>query len=332
MVNLAQVLIRRGHEVAIAAPEGSVVPDGLTLMQIPGVLQPTAQTQDRTDPGVAESALANLWRYAREVQGQYDLLVNFAYDRLPFALTPSFSVPVAHFVSMGSLSDRMDDVIAGLSIQFPGTLGAYSQSQADTFAAVDSGAWEVLGFGLDMGAYEYCDRPEDYLAWVGRISPEKGLEDAISAALLAKRPLKIFGKLEDGAYWYGLQPSMNRARQAVSVEYCGFLPTDELQRSLGRAQALLVTPKWTEAFGIGVVEALACGVPAIAYKRGGPAEIIADGKTGWLVEPDDVTALAEVVGRIGQINRRECRRQAIANYSLSVWGERFEQWFYKVIL
>ena len=332
MVNLAQVLIQRGHEVAIAAPERSVVPDDLTLIQIPGVLQPTAQTQDRTDPGVTESALANLWGHAREVQGQYDLLVNFAYDWLPFYLTPFFSVPVAHFVSMGALSDRMDDVIAGLSIRFPGTLGAYSQSQADTFAAVDSSAWEVLGFGVNMGAYEYCERPEDFLAWVGRISPEKGLEDAISAALLAKRPLKIFGKLEDEAYWRRLQPLIDSARQAVSVEYCGFLPTDELQQSLGRAWALLVTPKWTEAFGIGVVEALACGVPAIAYKRGGPAEIIAAGETGWLVEPDDVTALAEAAGRVGQIDRQECRRRAIANYSLSAWGERFEQWFCKVVL
>ena len=332
VTNLARVLGQRGHVVVIAAPEGSVVPEGLAVIQIPGVLQPTAQTQDRSDLGVTESALANLWRYAHEVQSQYDLLVNFAYDWLPFYLTPFFSVPVAHFVSMGALSDRINEAITQLSIQFPGRLGAYSQSQADTFKTVDAGAWEILGFGLDVGAYEYCDRPKDYLAWVGRISPEKGLEDAISAALLAKKPLRIFGKLEDEAYWHRLQPLIDRARQTVSVEYRGFLQTDELQRSLGHARALLVTPKWTEAFGIGVVEALACGVPAIAYKRGGPAEIITAGKTGWLVEPDDVAALAEAAGRIEQIDRRECRRWAIANYSLSAWRDRFEQWFGNIVL
>ena len=335
MLNLAQVLTQRGHRVVIAAPNGSKLPadlDGaIALVQIPGVWQPTAQTRNRDAPVVTESALANLWDYARQVQGQYDLLVNFAYDWLPFYLTPFLSVPVAHFVSMGSLSDRLDEAIARIAIQFPGTLGAYTQSQVETFAAIDLAIWEILGCGLDMGLYEYCDRPEDYLAWAGRISPEKGLEDAISAALLAQKPLKIFGNIEDEAYWQSLQPLIAQAPKAAPIQRCGFLPTAELQKELSRAQALLMTPKWTEAFGIVAIEALACGVPVIAYRRGGPAEIVCSSKTGWLVAPDDVGALAAAVEQIQEIDRWGCRRGAIATYSLPVWGERFERWFCKIV-
>lgn len=343
VLNLAQVLTQRGHEVAIAAPEGSQLPSDLNsaiaLIQIPGVWQPTAQTQDRGAPAVTESALASLWDYARQVQGQYDLLVNFAYDWLPFYLTPFLSVPVAHFVSMGSLSDRLDEAIARIAIQFPGTLGAYTQFQVETFAAVNPDSWEILGCGLDMDRYEYCDgkatpaehRPEKFLAWAGRISPEKGLKDAISATLLAQKPLKIFGNIEDEAYWQSLQPLIAQAPKAAPIQYCGFLPTAELQQALGRAQALLMTPKWAEAFGIVAIEALACGVPVIAYRRGGPAEIVCSGKTGWLVAPDDVGALATAVERIQEIDRWGCRGEAIATYSLPVWGERFEQWFCRIV-
>ena len=343
VINLARVLTERGHSVAIAAPEGSCLPkdnfslNNISLIQIPGILQPTAQTQKRQTPTVTESALANLWDYAQQVQGQYDLLVNFAYDWLPFYLTPFLSVPVAHFVSMGSLSDRLDQAIAQILARFPGQLGVYSQAQADTFKGTDKGTdkgiwnWEILGFGLDIERYGYCDCPDDYLAWIGRISPEKGLEDAILAAELAGKPLKIFGKLEHKDYWEKLQPLIEQVRQAVNVEYCGFLETAALQEQLGRSQALLMTPKWIEAFGIVAVEALACGVPVVAYRRGGPAEIVRSGENGWLVEPDDVTGLVIAAGQADKIERQSCRKGAIANYSLSAWGQRFEQWFCRIV-
>ena len=338
VVDLAQVLTRRGHKVTIAAPLGSTAPDsifsdGVEIAQIPGIWQPTAQTQSRTSISAAESALANLWSYARQVQAEHDVLVNFAYDWLPFYLTPFLSVPVAHFVSMGSLSDRIDTAVAQISAQFPSTLGAYSRAQAETFCSgnVAIADWEILGGGVDLEKYQYCDRPQNYLAWVGRISPEKGLEDAVSAALLAQKPLKIFGRIEDAAYWKNIQSLINPDPQS-RIEYCGFLLTESLQQQLGPAQALLVTPKWIEAFGLVAIEAMACGVPVVAYQRGGLTEIVCSGRTGWLVEPDDVKALAIATDRLDRISRRQCRQRAEELYSLSAWGQRFEQWLYKVAL
>jgi UDP-glucose:tetrahydrobiopterin glucosyltransferase len=88
-----------------------------------------------------------------------------------------------------------------------------------------------------------------------------------------------------------------------------------------------MTPRWVEAFGNVAIEALACGVPVIAYRRGGPTEIVQDGKTGWLVEPDSVTGLVEAIAQSDLIDRRLCRQQAEAEYSLTAMGDRLEQWF-----
>ena len=345
VVNLAQALATRGHQTVIAAPAGSVLPkrlqdhpDSLALVQIPGVWQPTAQHQRPTQLAVISSALANAWEYARQVQGAYDLLVNFAYDWLPFYLTPFLSTPIAHFVSMGSLrSDNTADSgnlleqgMAQVSRAFPGTLGAYTWSQADTFShLLPPDQWQILGGGIDMAGYDYCDRTGNALAWVGRIAPEKGLEDAVAAAIAAGQALKIFGKIEDPTYWQGIQQQM--AQADAQIDYCGFLPTLQLQRALGNCRALLMTPHWIEAFGLVAIEALACGVPVIAYRRGGPAEIVRSGKTGWLVAPGDVRGVVEAIARIDQISRADCRQQAETLYSLSAWATRFEQWFDRIV-
>jgi UDP-glucose:tetrahydrobiopterin glucosyltransferase len=92
-----------------------------------------------------------------------------------------------------------------------------------------------------------------------------------------------------------------------------------------------MTHHWVEAFGNVTIEALACGVPVITYDRGGPAEIVQPGSTGWLVPPDDVAALAAAIQRIDDLDRSACRRQAEAEYSLPALGDRFEAWFNRIL-
>jgi UDP-glucose:tetrahydrobiopterin glucosyltransferase len=92
-----------------------------------------------------------------------------------------------------------------------------------------------------------------------------------------------------------------------------------------------MTPKWVEAFGNVAIEALACGVPVIAYRRGGPAEIIEHGKSGWLVEPDSIAGLVEAIAHLDQIDRCACRQRAEANYSMTAMGDRIEGWFRDIL-
>ncbi len=326
LLNVAQELQRRGYQVAVVAPAGSQLAD-IPVIEIPGHLQPTAHTRGRDTPVLLppNSVLANMWDYVGRVQHQTDLVVNFAYDWLPFYLTPFFQCPIVHFVTMGSLSDTMDAAIQRIAQQYPHHLACYTRTQAETFPCPE--AFHCLSSAINLDQYRFCPDPGEALAWLGRISPEKGLEDALAAAQRVGIPLKIMGKLEDQDYWQRLCTDFTHAQDA----YLGFLPTDELQTVLRRCRALVMTPRWVEAFGNVAIEALACGVPVISYARGGPGEIVTHGETGWLVPADDVDALTLALHKINQLDRHACRHRAERNYSLEALGDRFEAWFDQVL-
>jgi UDP-glucose:tetrahydrobiopterin glucosyltransferase len=326
LFNTAQIMLSRGHRLEIAAPIGSSLP-GLTVKEIEGMAQIPAQSLERDVPisMPPHSVLANLWNYARRMQGQFDLIVNFAYDWLPFYLTPFFETPIAHLVSMGSLNEAMDAEIGKVATQYSHAIGVYTKTQAATFPFAEHCV--PLGSGLDLSLYCYCDRPDTSLCWLGRISPEKGLEDAVAAAQATGLPLKVMGRIQDQVYFEKIQQDF----PAGAFEYLGFLGTHEMQEVVRKCRALLVTSRWVEAFGNVLIEALACGVPVISYRRGGPAEIVRDGETGWLVEPDSVEGLISAIQRLGMLDRHACRQQAEQEYSLDALGDRTEAWFDAVL-
>jgi len=324
--NLAQEIVRRGHHLEVLAPQESWLTN-IPVTTITGNLQVPVQTQSRDVPTCLpdNSVLANMWDYARQVQDRYDLIVNFAFDWLPFYLTPFFSTPIAHFISMGTMTDECDRIMAQAIDRYPRTFGVYTQAQADTFPFGDR--CEILGSAIDLAIYQFNDSPTESLAWLGRIAPEKALEDAVEAVNRTRTPLKIMGKIQDEDYWNKIRLNFPDA----PIEYLGFLDTNRLQKELGQCRALLMTPRWVEAFGNVAIEALACGVPIVAYRRGGPAEIVRDGQTGFLVEPDNVAELVTAIGKTPQIDRFACRQQAEAEYSLTALGDRFEAWFSRIV-
>ncbi len=326
--NVARALARRGHHIDVLAPAGSYL-DGQHVIEVPGVAPPSAQHEARDAPTVLppDSLVANLFAAARALQDDYDVLVSFAYDWLGLYLTPFFTTPLAHVVGMGSLLDVVDEAAAAVVAAFPGRIAVHTRSQAATYAFADG--LHVLGSGFDLDGYDFVGRvaADAPLAWVGRISPEKGLGDAVAAASACGRALEVFGVVEDEVHWDEVR---RRARPGVIVPR-GFLATAELQAALGRCRALLVTPKWEEAFGNVVVEALACGVPVVTYDRGGPAELVEHGVTGWVVAPDSVDALVAAVGRVDEIDRATCRARAEARFSLDALGEGLERWLEPVI-
>lgn len=323
--NVTQELQKRGHQIEVVAPKGSVL-KGIEVTGIAGNLQVAVQTQGRNVPIYLpeNSVLANMWDYARRVQHNYDLIVNFAYDWLPFYLTPFLDIKIAHFISMGSMTQALDEIMNQIAEQYPHCIGVYTKSQASTFPFANK--CEILSSAIDLSLYNFCETPGDSMAWLGRIAPEKALEDAVVAASIAGIPLHIYGRIQDRAYWQKIQQVPD-----APIEYKGFLPTEQLQQELGKSRALIMTPRWIEAFGNVAIEALACGVPVIAYRRGGPAEIVRDGKTGFLVKPDSVNGLVTAMQNIDSIKRIDCRQQAETEYSLTVLGDNFEAWFDKIL-
>ena len=322
--NIAGELIRRGYRVRVLAPDGSQLV-GIPVTGVPGEVQPYAQYQGRDAPVVmpANSVLGAMWDLAGRLQDEVDLIVNFAYDWLPLYLTGLFRTPVLHLISMGSLNDALDAAAVGVARRYPERLAVHTRAQAATFPAEAAARMRVVSSGLDLRLYPFNDRPEQRLCWVGRIAPEKGLEDALAVAQATGIALDICGTLQDDRYWAAIR----REFPDAPIAYRGFLPTAELAAVIGGCRALLMTPKWVEAFGNVAIEALACGTPVIAYRRGGPAEIVDDGRTGWLVEPDSVPGLIDAVGRLDALDRRACREQAERHYSLAALGGRLEQWF-----
>ncbi|MEB3214189.1 MAG: glycosyltransferase [Leptolyngbyaceae bacterium] len=325
--NVAIALSRQNHHITIVAPQGSFIPvkylsHNLSIVEIPGTLQKTAQHQGREAPAALpdDSVLANMWDYARSVQHEHHVLVNFAYDWLPFYLTAWLERSVAHLISMGSLTDAMDSIIQTINTRFPGTLAVHSHTQAATFA--NSDRWPCLDNGLDLSLYQFQPTPDESLAWVGRISPEKGLEDAIAAVEPLSLTLEIFGTIENMDYWQHVQTTYSNA----NIRYRGFLPTHDLQAALGTCKGLVMTPKWVEAFGNVAIEAMACGVPVVAYRRGGPSEIIRHGITGWLVDPDNVEELRRAIALLNSLDRSACRHHVETKYSLDAMGDRVLAW------
>jgi UDP-glucose:tetrahydrobiopterin glucosyltransferase len=323
---IAREMLRRGHQLQIVAPSDSAV-ESLPIKEIAGAIQPLIPEPTYNDPVLIpdNAVLGNMWDYARQVQADCDLIVDFGYEWLPFYLSPFFSCPVLHYVCIGSWTAVMDRAIERLAHLCPGTLGAHTRSQAATYSVPES--FRILGGAVDITQYEFCREPGDSLAWVGRISPEKGLEDAVAAADATGINLKVFGYLQDREYWEQIRQNYPHA----ALEYMGFLPTEKFQTELGKCRALLMTHKWVEALGRVALEALACGVPVISYRRGGPSEIVVDGKTGWLVEPDNLEELIGAMKRVDQIERHLCRQSAETEYSLLALGDRVQQWFQDVL-
>ncbi len=326
--SLVKGLSQRGHRLHLVAPDGSCSPvqdARVTLHTVPGTDQPSWQHAERNAPMriPRDAVLPRLWNRALDLASDVDALINFGYDWLPLWITPHVMPRIFHLVSMGSVSEVMDCAVADLARWDQRRLAFHTRRQANDFALPDPP--EVVGNGFDLTRYDLQLKTDGPLGWAGRVAPEKGLEDAASVAARLGERLRVWGFVEDDSY-------ARRVESAVptgTIEWCGFKPTSELQRELGGCRALLNTPKWNEAYGNVVVEALACGVPVIAYDRGGPGEIIQNGETGWLVPPDDRDALADATLRVASIDRHACRDWVERFASQEGLAARVETWIRK---
>jgi len=147
----------------------------------------------------------------------------------------------------------------------------------------------------------------DYLAFVGRVAPEKGVDRAIEIALHVGMPLKIAARIPPphrDYYLEQIEPMLKRAGR--SIEFLGELGGPDKEDLLGGARALLFPIDWEEPFGLVLIESLACGTPVIGWRRGSVPELIEPGVTGFIVSSLDEAARA--VDRVGTLDRATCRR------------------------
>jgi glycosyltransferase involved in cell wall biosynthesis len=164
---------------------------------------------------------------------------------------------------------------------------------------------ETVYHGLSDTLFSYNSEPDDYLAFLGRISPEKRVDRAVEIAGRAELPLKVAAKVDPVDQEY-FETNIEPLFEADHVEFLGEIDEREKQEFLGNARALLCPIDWPEPFGLVLIEALACGTPVIAFPHGSIPELIDDGVSGFVV--DTVDEAVEAVGRLPNISRATCRQ------------------------
>ena len=328
IISLIKGLILLGHQIILIAPKGSKLPfqsKNLEIRLIDGIDQPSWQHQKENDPVIipSNSVLPKLWEVAIDLANQSDAIINFAYDWLPLWLTKIQGIKIFHLISMGAESTIMKETISEISELFPLQLAFHTKRQSKDYSLKTDPI--IVGNGFDMENYLFNENENGPLGWAGRIAPEKGLEDAVKVANDLGEKLLVWGLIEDKKYASKIENSFKKE----IVEWRGFLPTNKFQEQLGYCRALINTPKWNEAYGNVIVEAMACGVPVIAYDLGGPGELIENGFNGFLVKPNDIEALIKATKSISEIKRKNCRYWFEQKATNKVFAKRVENWVNK---
>jgi glycosyltransferase involved in cell wall biosynthesis len=290
---LTEELVRQGHEVTLFASGDSVTAARL-IAPCPRSLRLDAGCRDQ----LAHHLL--LLDQVFEHAGEFDV-IHFHCDYLHFPLSRRHTVP--HVTTLHGRLDLPDQ--QPLYRHFADQpLISISDSQRRPLAWAN---WQgTVYHGLPLDLHTFRERQGQYLAFLGRISPEKRVDRAIEIARRVGMPLRVAAKVDaaDRAYYEDeVRPLLDAAGPAV--EFLGEVGGKDKDEFLGNAYALLFPIDWPEPFGLVMIEAMACGTPVIAYRHGSVAEVMDDGVTGFVVQ--DIEQAVAAVGRVGGLSRRCCR-------------------------
>jgi len=309
VAELACGLVDRGHDVDLYAASGSVVP-GVRVIDTGVDHRELAATLYRASGaavgglGIAERAFTRVYGMVRAAR--YDVVHNHAFDAPAIGLASSLSAPVVHTLHLPPDVAVAAAIREAVQRDQPPMVACVSESQASSWRRIVQ-VDVILPPHIATRKIHFSPSAGSGAMFAGRFSPEKGAADAIAIAQLAGVRIEVFGDSYDVDYARELiEP--RRAEPGVAV-HAGVSQTT-LWAAMARAAVVLCPAKWEEPFGMVAAEAQACGVPVVAFRRGALHEVILDGTTGFLVEPDDHQAAAEAVNRAPALSRSACREHA----------------------
>jgi glycosyltransferase involved in cell wall biosynthesis len=290
---LTEELVRQGHDVTLFASGDSTTSAEL----VPGSAMAL-----RLDPSVRDALpyQVMMLEQVRRRASEFDV-IHFHTDLVHFALARG--LPARHLTTLHGRLDLPD--LVPFYRAFPDVpLVSVSNDQRRPMPKVN---WVgTIHHGLPRDLLPFQPAPKGgYLAFLGRISPEKRPDRAIEIAARAGLPLRIAAKVDrvDQAYWEAQIRPMLAAHR--NVEYIGEIGEADKAAFLGNALALLFPIDWPEPFGLVMIEAMACGTPVIAFRRGSVPEVVEDGVSGYIV--DNLEDAVEAVGRLGALDRARVR-------------------------
>lgn len=287
---LTEALVQRGVDVTLFATL-----DSQTTAVLDGVVPAPYGEDSSIDAKVWEFRhLAHLFEQA----DQFDLIHNQA-DFPAHAFARLVDTPILTTIH-GFSSDR----ILPMYQAFQDIVHYVAISDSDRHPDLSYAA--TIHHGIPIEKFPFNPNPSDDLLFFGRIHPDKGAAEAIAAARRSERHLHMYGIVQDQEYH---SASVAPADDGLHMTYHGVVGGDERLLALGSARALLHLINFDEPFGLSVIEAMACGTPVIATRRGSMPELIEDGVTGFLV--DNLEEANQAIERIGEIDRKRVR-QAVA--------------------
>jgi len=291
---LTEGLVERGVDVTLFATADSV-----TSARLDAVCPRPLMEDPTLDAKVWEALhLANAFEHA----GALDLVHNH-YDFLPLTYSRLISTPLVTTIH-GFSSDRIRTVYR----RYDDRVAYVSISDADRDPDLSYAA--TVYHGIDLSDFTFRDGPGRRLVFLGRIHPDKGVAAAIAVAEAVGLPLVIAGIVHDREYFdREIAPHLD----GEAVRYVGPIGPRDRDALLGSAVALLHLVEFPEPFGLSMIEAMACGTPVIARRRGSVPEVIDEGVTGFVV--DDVAGAVAAVDRVRSLDRRGVRTRAAERFS-----------------
>jgi glycosyltransferase involved in cell wall biosynthesis len=289
---LTEELVQQGHEVTLFASGDSVTQARLVA---------PCERSLRLDPNCIDQLahhivmLEQLYRQAEEFD-----IIHFHIDYLHFPLSRHFGFP-----NLTTLHGRLDiPDLAPLYKEFREMpVVSISDDQRQPLPWVN---WQgTVYHGLPLHLHSVNEQPGEYLAFLGRISPEKRVDRAIEVAKRVEMPLKIAAKVDVADKEY-FETEIKPLLDHPLIEFIGEVNEEEKGEFLRNAYALLFLIEWPEPFGLVMIEAMACGTPVIAFRYGSVPEVMEDGISGYIVDTLDEAVTA--VERAATLDRKRCRQ------------------------
>jgi glycosyltransferase involved in cell wall biosynthesis len=288
---LTEELVRQGHEVTLFASG-----DSATRARLVAPCRQSLRLDTQCVDQIAHHTL--LLEQVLQRIDEFDV-VHFHIDYLHFPLLRRCAV--AHVTTLHGRLDIPD--IFHLFREFR-NMPVISISNAQRQPLPWMNWQDTVYHALPRDLYRFHAEPGSYLAFLGRISPEKGIARAIEIARGAGIPLKVAAKVscQDREYF---EQAVRPLFDDPLVEFIGEIGDDRKNEFLGKARALLFPIDWPEPFGIVMIEAMACGTPVIAWPMGSVPEVMEHGRTGFIVS--SLKEALSAVQRVTEFNRRRCR-------------------------
>lgn len=318
VANLAKGLVSQGHDVTTFACGGSEVSGNLVLV-IPKPMYDLVGGFDWN--GIKQYEFLSFFELAKRAK-EFDIVHNHMGFH-PIAFAPLLSAPMVTTLHSSLPPDF--PYLAEAFKEFP----FVSISDAQRTLAPELNYAATVYHGIDVQSFApRLEGKGNGFVFVGTLSRNKGVDIAVRTAKELGMPLTIAGEVRDGDKEF-LDKEVFPFIDGKVIRFIGEVGQEEKNRLFREADALLFPSRWNEAFGLVIVEALACGTPVVALGNGAVPEILRDGVTGFIIKSED--EFAEAAKKFGTISRKTCREEAEQRFDLSVMAERYAKVYQSLI-